>query len=260
MVGAATSGGIDGQDVIVFNDTGYTLTFAVNTVDPVPANRINTPSGSDVALANQGWASFIYDATDARWKLINVYQPTVNSVAVSTNAVSMLTASTNINFGNGLTGYVSGATAHIGVSVAGSVSGGSGNGAWVYTGETTLTESAATSFVLISCGSGKYSGAKVFLTFKATNGSDWNIRTMEWNVSTYNDGTGITPTTIDSYHGSWAGTFDSTVTSDIAADGTTGYFIRATVTPTGIGSGTTIVAKWHVWVNTDESPLTVTPQ
>jgi hypothetical protein len=49
----------------------------------VPANRINTPSGSDVSIIDQGWAEFSYDATDSRWKLRSTYPTT----ATATNAV-----------------------------------------------------------------------------------------------------------------------------------------------------------------------------
>ena len=73
IIGGATSGGLDGQDVVVMNDTGFPLTFAVNTVDPVPANRINTASAADVSIADQGWAHLFYDGTDARWKLVSTY-------------------------------------------------------------------------------------------------------------------------------------------------------------------------------------------
>lgn len=94
IIGGATTGGLDGQDVIVFNDTGFSLNFAVNTVDPIAANRINTQAGADVAIADQGWAELVYDGTDARWKLVTTYPVT----ATATNAVSSLSGSaTNLN-------------------------------------------------------------------------------------------------------------------------------------------------------------------
>lgn len=106
MVGGATTGGLDGQDVVAFNDTGYGLTFAVNSVDPVPANRINTPSGADISIPDQGWAQFIYDGTDARWKMLNAFSgtnllvttTTTNAIyAVMTNGVLVSGAATNLN-------------------------------------------------------------------------------------------------------------------------------------------------------------------
>lgn len=80
IIGGATSGGLDGQDCVVMNDTGFTLTFAVNTTDPVPANRINTAGGSDVAIADQSWAHLLYDGTDARWKVVGTYPLSASDV------------------------------------------------------------------------------------------------------------------------------------------------------------------------------------
>ena len=101
IIGAATTGGLDGQLVDVFNDTGFTLTFAVNTVDPVTANRINTPLGTDVSIADQAWARLTYDGTDARWKLNATYPiqaSATNALAtLSTNGVAVTGAWTNLN-------------------------------------------------------------------------------------------------------------------------------------------------------------------
>lgn len=94
IIGGATSGGLDGQVVHVFNDTGFTLTFAVNTVDPVSANRINTPTGGDIGVQDQGWAELKYDSTDAKWKLVSTYPVT----ASATNAIAFSDGSaTNLN-------------------------------------------------------------------------------------------------------------------------------------------------------------------
>lgn len=82
IIGGATSGGLDGQDILVMNDTGFVLTFAVNTVDPVAANRINTPNGADVVISDQGWARLTYDGTDSRWKLTGTY-PLIDYRSVS---------------------------------------------------------------------------------------------------------------------------------------------------------------------------------
>lgn len=189
IVGGATTGGNDGQDVVFYNDTGYALTFAVNSVDPVPANRINTPTGGDISIPDQGWAQFLYDATDARWKLINTFSgtnlvataTTTNAIyAVSTNSALVSGAATNLNliygagiefratntsgkvdiqilttasgtnqiittngvtlgqvgtvaWDTGVTGYVSGAVAHLGTT------GGAGSGEANVNGETSVT-------------------------------------------------------------------------------------------------------------------------
>lgn len=102
IIGGATTGGLDGQVVRVFNDTGFTLTFAVNTVDPVAANRINTPLGTDVSIADQSWAFLTYDGTDSRWKLVSTFPiqaSATNAVgSVFTNGVVVSGAATNVNF------------------------------------------------------------------------------------------------------------------------------------------------------------------
>lgn len=69
IIGGATSGGLDGQELAWFNDTGFSLTFAINTVDPVARNRINSALGLDVTIPDQGWAFMRYDDVDERWKL-----------------------------------------------------------------------------------------------------------------------------------------------------------------------------------------------
>lgn len=107
-IGGATSGGLDGQIVHGFNDTGFTLTLAVNTVDPVPANRINTPLGTDISIADQGWVFFKYDLTDSRWKVIGTFplQATATNALTTlmTNGVLVTGAWTNLNilYGTGM--------------------------------------------------------------------------------------------------------------------------------------------------------------
>lgn len=101
IIGGATSGGNDGQIVEVFNDTGFSLVFAVNTVDPIARNRINTPLGTDVTIADQGYARLIYDGTDERWKVISPFSVTAsatNAVAsVWSNGVAIVNSATNID-------------------------------------------------------------------------------------------------------------------------------------------------------------------
>lgn len=83
IIGGATTGGTDGQDIRVFVDTGYGVVFSVSTTaDPVPANRINSTPGSDVFVADQGWADLCYDVTDSRWKIVKTSE--ANSFAANT--------------------------------------------------------------------------------------------------------------------------------------------------------------------------------
>lgn len=257
MIGGATSGGLDGQDLVIYNDTGFDLVFATTTSDPVPANRIATPSGTNTTIANQGWAQFIYDGTDQRWRLINAYNGE-GALVVQTNATTVGSALSAINFSSGITGHVSGGVVNLGVSVSGGVSGGSGIGAYVWTGANTFTDSAFTAFAKVACASGKYSGVKIFATFKGVNGSNIATHSEEVNFSTYNDGSGPYAAVLSTQIHQDGGSFNMTLDWDIVdnMDGT--YNIRAQVTPVGVGSGTTIVGRWHLWLNTDDTP-SVTP-
>ena len=107
MIGAATSGALDGQDVLGFNDTGFTLTFAVNTVDPVAANRINTQTGTDVAIPDQGFVNLTYDGTDARWKLSGSFPTTVaiTNLSIGTNLAPFGFVTTNLLQGQAYTNF-----------------------------------------------------------------------------------------------------------------------------------------------------------
>ena len=105
IIGGATSGGLDGQIVEVLNDTGFGLTFAVNTVDPVTRNRINTPLGTDVLIADQASARLLYDDTDQRWKLISPFSVTASATnavgSIFTNGVVVSSAATNVDIVTG---------------------------------------------------------------------------------------------------------------------------------------------------------------
>jgi len=109
MVGAATTGGTDGQEIRIFNELGYAATFTQNTVDPVAENRIETYDGNDVNVANNGWIDFVYSSSDSRWHVVNFYPQTASNTnglsAVWTNGVSVSSAATNLNLieGEGIT-------------------------------------------------------------------------------------------------------------------------------------------------------------
>ena len=97
IIGGATSGGQNGQEVNVLNDTGFTVTFEVNTVDPVTANRISTQTGLGVAIPDDGWCSLFYDSSAARWKVKDTF-PTVVSVtnySILTNDLVLNAYNTN---------------------------------------------------------------------------------------------------------------------------------------------------------------------
>jgi len=64
------TGGRDGRTLMFENATGQVLTLANESgVDAVPANRITTGTGADVALANRMFG-LIYDSEDSRWKIL----------------------------------------------------------------------------------------------------------------------------------------------------------------------------------------------
>lgn len=114
IIGGATSGGTDGQEVRVHNDTGYDVTFAVNTVDPVPANRIETTDGVDAAVENNAWIDLVYSSADSRWHVASSSAGSGSGVE-GTNyfAQIQLTAPQqwNTNMTGGIYGYFSNMTA-----------------------------------------------------------------------------------------------------------------------------------------------------
>lgn len=86
IVGGATTGGRDGQWINVLNDTGFSVTWANTSVDPTPANRINTQDGVDLTVVNKSVTVLIYDGNASRWRIAGLYPQT----ATATNAVAQL--------------------------------------------------------------------------------------------------------------------------------------------------------------------------
>lgn len=58
--------GQDGQEIILINSTGATVTVNNNT-GATTANRIFTGTGANISLANQASIPLVYSTTDARW-------------------------------------------------------------------------------------------------------------------------------------------------------------------------------------------------
>ncbi len=104
MVGGATTGGENGEIKYLFNDTGFDVVFAQNTVDPVPANRINNYSGLDFSLINQGSVQFIYDTISSRWKISSVWPQT------NTAAATVTVNPTQLSLSSGIVGITNGAS------------------------------------------------------------------------------------------------------------------------------------------------------
>lgn len=78
-------GGRSGRDLLIWNDTGQTMTLAHESgVDPTPANRIHCTSQGDVVFATNAIATLIYSAAKSRW----IYgAPNTNSV-LANNSVT----------------------------------------------------------------------------------------------------------------------------------------------------------------------------
>lgn len=79
--GAFTINGIvpespsEGQTLTIYNATGFNMTIANDSgVDPTPANRIYTNTGSDISTTGNGVVSLIYDIDAARWIVTSIQQ------------------------------------------------------------------------------------------------------------------------------------------------------------------------------------------
>ncbi len=80
------AGGRDGRELILDNATGQTMTIANDSgVDPTPANRILTRTGSDVSTGTGGVVTLIYDSESSRWilKTFNAGGAGVTSVGLA---------------------------------------------------------------------------------------------------------------------------------------------------------------------------------
>jgi hypothetical protein len=78
--------GRDGRILILDNATGQTMTIANDSgVDPTPANRIYTRTGTDVSTGTAGVVALIYDSDAGRWILwtFNAGGSGVTSVALT---------------------------------------------------------------------------------------------------------------------------------------------------------------------------------
>jgi hypothetical protein len=61
-------GGYNGRELRLYNATGQAMTIANDSgVEPVPANRIYTNTGSDRATTGNGFVVLLYDSEDSRW-------------------------------------------------------------------------------------------------------------------------------------------------------------------------------------------------
>jgi hypothetical protein len=92
----------DGKLVVLYNDTGYPVTYLNQSgLDPVAANRIVTATSSDVVINGKTLAILFYNAAASRWVMgphttsergfgtggMNSWTNTVIATSSSTNAV-----------------------------------------------------------------------------------------------------------------------------------------------------------------------------
>jgi hypothetical protein len=65
-------GGYEGKRLILYNDSGQTVTFT-NNATSTAANRLLTMTGADIAVPSPGLAQFIYSVDELRWLMENPY-------------------------------------------------------------------------------------------------------------------------------------------------------------------------------------------
>lgn len=181
----------DGRLLLLENRTGYTLTLANESgVDPTPANRIATATGSDTDLANLASAILIRDASASRWRLAMVYP----SLTSATNAIPLTDGhGTNLNTWasavdkipltvNAITGGTNDAFRINNTNGAAVVTLGSNN---VFSVSNLQVKASPTSgYVLTADASGN-------ATWQAAASGGWT--TNQTNVITYNSAVGVAP-------------------------------------------------------------------
>jgi len=70
--GIDSTGVVDGQFLVILNQTTFAMTVAHDSgTDPVAANRIYSLTGADRTTTGNGAATFLYSAAAARWILVS---------------------------------------------------------------------------------------------------------------------------------------------------------------------------------------------
>lgn len=209
-------GGFDGVEYFIFNNTGYGVTFAQNTVDPTPANRIVNYTGSDYALVTGGFLRLIYDSASARWRTIPLYPITAaatNAVAiVQTNAVDFGSGNNRLNFvpGFGTSILATNATGTSTVGIASQTGWLLTNG--VVVGQSTnlnLVPGSGITFLVTNLNGSNIVG----ISSTASGGWTW----AETNVTTYASNTTDIPHIIQPLTGTSASWFRINNTNGVAA-------------------------------------------
>jgi hypothetical protein len=127
---------------------------------------------------------------------------------------------------------------------------------YIYAGETTLTESAATGFVTIALPASKYAGVHVFLTTHADDATDFQATTDMFTVSAVAKGTNISSNVATPTQSTIGST--GTLTTAITVTSTTNNTFTLNCNATSSLTQTTLKAKWQIRINSDAA-ATVTP-
>jgi hypothetical protein len=127
---------------------------------------------------------------------------------------------------------------------------------YIYAGETTLTEGAATGFVTIALPASKYAGVHVFLTTHADDATDFQATTDMFSVSAVAKGTNISSNVATPTQSTIGST--GTLTTAITVTSTTNNTFTLNCNATSSLTQTTLKAKWQIRINSDAA-ATVTP-
>lgn len=127
---------------------------------------------------------------------------------------------------------------------------------YIYAGETTLTEGAATGFATIALPASKYAGVHVFVTTHADDATDFQATTDMFSVSAVAKGTNISSNVQTPTQSTIAST--GTLTTAITVSSTTNNTFTINCNATSSLTQTTLKAKWQIRINSDAA-ATVTP-
>jgi hypothetical protein len=224
------AGAIDGHLMTLINVSASTLTIS-NETTSTAANRINTGSGADIALAQHQSALLVYDGTLARWRVIGrpFYTASTGIAISAANAVSANLAGASCAAGQFMTAL--GATG-TGTCSATTING-TGNTLSKFTGANTIGNSLWT-----DTGSSSAYNTSAFTI--STAGAATISNTLGVSGLTTTTG-GLTSTAAETKVGNFGG---QRITATLSAN-------QANWAPTGIGTAmvldlTSVTSAWNI--------------